>query len=68
MFLMVETIFNLVKVNTVPCMCAVALSLWIVSSWLDSLVPIENITDATNDIEQIENKYLKSVNCHFNSS
>ena len=33
---------------------------------IDSLAYIESITDATNDIEQTENKYVKSANYHFN--
>ncbi len=27
---------------------------------------MESITDATNDIEKTENKYVKSANYHFN--
>ena len=58
--MIVETSFNLVKINTVPCMCAVALSLWIASRQLDSFAYIESITDAysqyfVNDIEHTDN-------------
>ena len=56
-----ETIFNLAKVDTVPCMHATGLSLFrTVSRFLDSLAYIESITDAysqyfINDIEHTEN-------------
>ena len=44
---MVGTSFNFAKVNTVPCMCAAALSHFRTASRrLDSLVYIESITDA----------------------
>ena len=42
---MVGRIFNLAKVDTVPCM-------------FTALAYIESITDATNDIEQTENNKL----------
>ena len=51
---MIGTIFNLAKVNTVPCMFTAVLSR-IASTRLDSLAHIDGITDATNDIEQTEN-------------
>ena len=47
-FLIVETIFNLAKVNTVPCMFTGTLSLSLsltASRWRDSLPYIESITD-----------------------
>ena len=44
---MVGTIFNLAKVNTIPCMCVAALSLFQTASrQLDSLAYIESINDA----------------------
>ena len=46
-------------------MFTVALSLSDVSKWLVSLAYIESIIDATNDIEQTENKCVKSANDHF---
>ena len=60
--LIVGTIFNLAKVNTVPFMCAASLSLsWTASRRPDSLAHIESITDAysqyfVNDIEHTENR------------
>ena len=62
-FLIVGTIFNLTKVNTVPCMCATALSSLSLSltasKQLDGLAYIESTTDACsqhyNDIEHAEN-------------
>ena len=33
---------------------------------IDSLAYIESLSDATNDIEQTENKCVKSANYHFN--
>ena len=41
-----RTIFKLAMVITVPCMCAA--SLWTANRWLDSLVCIESITDASS--------------------
>ena len=54
-------LFNLAKVNTVPCMFTATLSLsWTASRRLNSLAYIESITDAysqylVNDIEHTEN-------------
>ena len=44
-FLTIGTIFNLAKVNTVPCMLVATLS-WIENICLNSLVKTESITDA----------------------
>ena len=52
---MVGTIFNLVYVNSSLHVYCLFLS-QIVNTRLYSLAYIESITDATNDIEQIENK------------
>ena len=72
-FLIVGTIFNLAMVDTLPCMCAAALSLFLTASrWLDSLTYIESITDAYsqyfgNDREQTENnKQSQSATYHLN--
>ena len=44
--LIIRIIFNLPKVNTVPCTCEAALSLSLTASrWLDRLAYIERITD-----------------------
>ena len=54
--LMVGTIFNLAKVNTVPCMFTATLSLSDSEYMrLDNLAYIESISDATNDAEQTKN-------------
>ena len=50
---MVETIFDLAKVNIVPSNCR-SLS-QIASTQLDSLAYIESTTFATDDIEHIDN-------------
>ena len=62
----VGKIFNPDMVNTIFCMFTAALALSDSMCILDSLAYIESITDATNDIEPIENNFVNSANYNFN--